>query len=183
MRIRKNILGGLLFCSGVLGVLCAPMAAYAHGDEASFEAPAGNYIADIGYDPTVFTAGYYTRFDFNLKTAKGVDGRAVPFDEVWVRIKDQDNTYLAAGIRKESVGPTTLLYYFASPGKYSLEASFRNANGDEVAAVSFPIVVSPSATSSQLNGYILDGVLVFFGIVLGAWGAWLVVRRSKSATV
>ncbi len=147
-------------------LLCAalPLFVSAHGDEASWEVPAGNVIADVGYDPEVFTAGTSARFDFNLKTTDTA-GTAVPFDEVWVRIKAKDDTYLATGLRKESFGPTTLVFLFATPGEYALYASFRNANGDEIAAATFPITVG--ADSGGTNGLYLYVLLAAAGVAIG----------------
>ncbi len=170
--------------------VCAvtPRAAEAHVTGSSWQVPAGQYFVDVGYDPVAFVAGFYTRFDFNLKkTASTTDvGDNIQFDEVWVRIKDANNTYLATGVRKESIGPTTLLYLFTTPGSYTLDASFRDANGNEIAAASFPITVGASASSANLYEYALYLGLLVVGALLGAAGGILFSKRRnlrKSSTI
>lgn len=139
----------------------------AHGDGSSWEVPAGKYIADVGYEPDEFVAGQPVRFDLNLTQSAGDTSTAVPFAEVWVRMKSTDTTYLATGVRKQTIGPTTLLYTFAAPGSYSLEASFRDTNGNEIASASFPVSVAASPDAASTQGVGTSMGLVLGGVALG----------------
>lgn len=149
--------------------------AHAHTTGSFWQTKVGEYYADIGYDPTVFVAKQYARFDFNLlKNATDVD--SIPFVEVWVRIKKEKQTLLATGIRKQPIGPTTLLYSFESPGQYSLDVSFRDTEGNEISAASFPITVIPKEgdTTSENIQRIL---LLLLGLAVGAGGMFLVQSK------
>lgn len=152
----------------------APHFANAHGDGASWEVPSGEYVADVGYDPGEFIAGEYTLFDFDLKKS---DSTAVAFAEAWVRIKSTNDTYLATGIRKQPSGPTTLLYTFTTPGNYTLEVSYRDANSNELAVVSLPLTVGEGdKAGSSVWLFCLVSVLV--GMVAGTVGSSLFSRRK-----
>jgi len=162
----RSIIQNIIFIVPVL-LACIPFVASAHVTGASWEVPAGSYTADVGYDTTTFVAGNSSRFDFNLKTAPGTTSTPVNFAQVWVRITEPSGTDLATGILHQPIGPTTLLYSFANSGEYTLWASFRDPDGNEIAAASFPIAVSPSPSGGMLQGAALYIVLVVGGVVLG----------------
>lgn len=162
----------------LLASMSGAPAASAHGDGASWETPVGQYVVDVGYEPDEFTAGETTRFDFNLKQGSGEDAPPVPFAEVWVRLKGTDLTYLATGVRKQTLGPTTLLYTFVKPGDYSFEVSFRDESGKEAAAASFPVTVAAGemgATSSLWLVYFAPGLV--FGVVLAS--LFSIIRKLR----
>ena len=131
--------------SGVIVfVLCvcvaAPTYAGAHGAGASWEASSGPYVVDIGYDTQNFDTESSIRFDFAV-WADGTKTVSADFGQVWVRVVGKTDTQLAVGLIRQSVGPTTLLYRFQVPGEYSFNASFRDAEGKEIAAAVFPFTV------------------------------------------
>ena len=160
MKLRRYGIPALLF----VAVFVPALAAHAHVTGASWELKQDGYVVDVGYDPTTFDAGSYTRFDFNLK--KESDSSQVDFAEVWVRIIKDKDTYLATGLRHEPIGPTTLLYVFPQAGSYTLEASFRTDDGTELTVASFPIsATSDAGTSLSIVVFLLVGILV--GIAAG----------------
>ncbi len=150
--------------------------ASAHTTGASWELPVGDYVVDVGYDPVQVVMGQYERFDFAVwkDAAKTVP---VNFAEVWTRVVkiDTKETLLATGIREQPVGPTTLLYEFLVPGQYSLEVSFRDADGNEIVAASFPIAVSPGEGARA--GYVVPAGCAFLGAIVGAALVYLYVRK------
>lgn len=150
----------------LLAIIGGPFTARAHTSGSFWEVPAGDYFADVGYDPAIFVEGRYTRFDFGLFKDRADTG-SIPFAEVWVRIKKEKNTLLATGIRTQPIGPTTLLYTFQNAGNYSLETSFRDKEGVEIAAASFPITViaEEGVDTAQLMYSML---LLISGAITGA---------------
>ena len=159
---------------GALLLIATP--AHAHVTGASFTSTTTPYVVDIGYDPITFTAEESERFDFVLRDEK--TGNPVPFDQVWVRITDGDNTLLATGLLNQSIGPTTLLYVFGGPGEYKLQPSFRNADGDEIAAATFPISVAASSDTSFLSTYAPWLLFCVLGLIGGFLLARFVFRRG-----
>lgn len=151
--------------------------AYAHETGASFTATTTQYAIDIGYDPASFVAGQSVRFDFVLNEEK--TDAPVAFDQVWVRITDADNTLLATGLLHQSIGPTTLLYVFSDPGSYKLESSFRNADGDEIAAATFPIHVQSLRQGYWSYGILLNCGVLIAGVVLGVVLAKLFIKKKE----
>lgn len=149
--------------------------AHAHIGGASFAATTSPYVIDVGYDPVQFTADQSTRFDFVLSDEKTNERRN--FDQVWVRITNEDGTLLATGLFRQPFGPTTLLYVFAKPGAYTIASSFRDASGNEIAAASFPLTVTAGEGQSQTSKYALYLGLFIAGIALGAGGAQLLKPR------
>ena len=152
---------------------------YAHVTGASFNSTSSPYVFDIGYDPVTFTAGEYERFDFILRDEK--TGNPVPFDQIWVRITNDDNTLLATGLFHQTIGPTTLLYVFPAPGSYKVEPSFRDADGNEIAVTSFPITVtSGGGVGGTVEQYaILSGVFMA-GCLIGAFGLRALLKRKRA---
>ncbi len=166
-------------CTGLLFfvVVLVPVSpASAHGEGKSWEYKAGHYLIDIGYDSDIFVAGNYVRFDFDLKDQKTLEPSAAA--QIWVRIlKNGEGTLLATGIHDQPVGATTLLYVFPEKGDYTLEASFRDDSGHDIATTSFPISVQePTAAAPYIN--IISIALGCVGIVFV--GFWLgTIYRSR----
>jgi hypothetical protein len=142
---------------------------FAHSTGASWHATSTPYTIDVGYDPVQFIAGEYTRFDFTLEDEKTGDAR--PYAQVWVRVVRGSDTMLATGLFHQPVGPTTLLYSFAEPGAYTLETNYRKSDGEEMATVSFPIVVDATQTnpSSPLFAWLLPFIT---GCIAGMLGLY-----------
>lgn len=157
----------------VFALLAMTAPAFAHTTGSSWNVPSGPYTVDVGYDPITFVAGQYTRFDFLLWKGPANTSPPAPFDQVWIRIQKEDDTLLATGILKQSVGPTTLLYEFTQPGSYTLEASYRDADGNDIATSSFPITVE----GGQGGTPILMPLMLF---VIGAVvGGFIVLMRTR----
>lgn len=164
------------FLIGIFLLLFAGAIVDAHTVGASWEKQSGSYLIDVGYDAPSIVAGQSVRFDFNL-WKDSAESASADFVHVWVRIIKDKGTLLATGIYHQSIGPTTLLYTFADAGSYTLEASFRNAGGDELASALFPITVSEARETFPI--YVLYAAV----FLLGAGGVWLfryLPSRSKS---
>lgn len=180
MMRTYNILHIVLIWSFICAViLSAGTKVEAHVTGASFTSTSTPYVVDIGYDPINIMTGQYARFDFVLRNEK--TGNPVPFDQIWVRITHASDTLLATGLLHQSIGPTTLLYVFAEPGTYKLEPSFRDADGNEIVAASFPVTVT---SSSGIGGVVQQYVVLFTvfvaGCVLGALGLRTYAKRKRS---
>ena len=167
---RSSTIGIVAFsalCFATVAIGSAP--AYAHTTGAYWEVPVDGYTADVGYDPMVFTAEQYTRFDFNLWKGATTSGESADFSQVWVRILRNTNTLLATGVFRQSVGPTTLLYVFPGLGDYSLDTSFRNADGDEIAHATFPISVGTGSAQGLRFSFLTFVVSTALSLLLGAF--------------
>ncbi len=162
----------LLALAGVLAVF--PLTAHAHTTGASWNITSGPYTVDLGYNPLTFIAGEYASFDFLLWKGPANTGEQTDYAQVWVRIIRDKNTLLATGILHQTYGPTTLLYSFAEPGDYTLEASFRTESGDEIAVATFPLSVSPASDQLPLGPYLLP----LLSGVCGLIGGFLLTRFS-----
>lgn len=146
--------------------------ASAHTTGSSWNVADGEYTVDVGYDPALFTAGEYARFDFLLWRGPANTGEEAAYSHIWVRITNDDkDTQLATGVMRQEIGPTTMLFAFPEAGAYVLETSYRDADGNDIAKASFPIqVAAPSGALrlSQLASLVGAAVL---GALVGALGA------------
>lgn len=167
MRIRTI---QLLF---LIAALVPFSQADAHALGASFEATSTPYLIDVGYDPEVFETQRSARFDFELRDLESRD--YVTYDHVWVRIIREKRTLLATGVRRQDIGPTTLLYLFGEPGTYMLEVSYRRIDGEEFASTSFPLTVVPGKDDFP-TWWIVPSIIALF---VGA-GISMVLFRIKS---
>ena len=181
-RITMNSFRHTLSVSGaLLSVGCAlllPLITNAHTTEASWNVVAGEYTIDLGYDPVAIVTGSGQIFNFILWKGSDDTGTQVGYSHVWVRILRDNDTLLATGIAHQSIGPTTLLYTFDMPGAYTLEASFRNADGEDIASATFPIAVT-SAQGSVLPAALnpVGIISLLCGLLLGFVLAFFFVRR------
>lgn len=148
---------------------------FAHGTESSWNIPSGSYTVDVGYDPSTFVAGQYTRFDFLLWRGGEKTNSSAAFNQVWIRIQKGGDTLLATGILKQPVGPTTLLYEFTTPGSYTLDASYRDAEGNDIATSSIPITVEGGRGGSPI---VLPLMLFIAGALLGGFLVFVRMRVS-----
>jgi hypothetical protein len=167
-----------VFVAAVCAISFYAFPVLAHTTGAFWSVPVGAYTVDVGYDPVSFTTGQYARFDFLLWNGPADTGTQADFAEIWVRIIGDNNaSLLATGIWKQPYGPTTLLYEFAKPGTYTLETSYRNADGKDIAVGSFPITV----VASNEGGVSLRSAVPFlFGVLVGAFAIALWGRRKTS---
>ncbi len=172
MRIKSVLTLIIPLCILALGAGSAS----AHVTGASWEKPDGANTLDIGYDPVSVTAGNYENFNFKLRTT--ATSEPVPFAQVWVRIITNKNTVLATGLFDQPIGPTTLLYQFEVPGNYTLEASFRDADGNDISTGSFPFTVAPAGSSSEK--FLLFAGIFITGIALGAGGLYVFFRGRRA---
>lgn len=119
-----------------------PALLFAHGMGASLEAVVGEYTIDIGYDPREVRAGERVLFDFSLLEKE----LPAEFDRVWVRMKSGDVTYLATGVGKAAIGPTTLLLVLPeeAAGTLQLLARFER-EGIPVVEKDFSVDVLPAS--------------------------------------
>ena len=167
----NKVLSAFVFAC-VVGFVASPAIATAHATGASYNQTIGAYTADIGYDPVTFTAGESTRFDFKLWKGATTSGEEAPFAQIWIRIVRDKNSVLATGLWDQPIGPTTLLYEFETPGNYVLEASYRDASGNDIAVASFPISVMAANQNSLLANIAICASL----IALGAFAGILVMK-------
>jgi hypothetical protein len=172
--------GSFSLLTGLTAALVAAFAvsaasASAHTTGLSWVATSSPYVIDIGYDPSEFQAGLSARFDFLLQDEKTSD--SVAFDHVWVRLLHNNVTVLATGVRRQELGPTTLLYRLMESGIYTLEASFRDSEGSDLAVGSFPVTILADPES---KGPVLSSLLLFVaGLCVGAVALFLWGRRRK----
>lgn len=139
-------------------LICTPLLAFAHSSGLSWQSPSGSYVVDVGYTPDTFSVGTAITFDFILRQELTP---VTPYSHVWVRIVHNKETLLATGIVRQAVAPTTLVYMPLLPGDYVLEASYRDADGTEIAAASLPFsVAEDAATSTQYLWYIFAGAAI-----------------------
>ena len=173
----KYILTAVSFVACTLYSCLFPVPVYAHATGASLYATTSPYVIDVGYDPTVVFAGESTRFDFVLASEK--TGASVPYSQVWIRIKDEEHTLLATGIFRQPFGPTTLLYVFPKPGTYTVQPSYRDADGNELAVASFSVVVqSAQEGDSSRQILLLTGALLIGGLI-GGLSTRFVTRSTR----
>lgn len=154
----------IFFSLTLLSVLF-PGSVFAHTTGASFYSTTSPYVIDLGYDPVVAFSGESMRFDFVLSNEK--TGSSVPYAQVWLRIKDEHQTLLATGIFRQPFGPTTLLYVFPKPGTYTIQPSYRDKDGNELAVASFPIEVQSTQGGVSLYIILMYGGVLLAGVVLG----------------
>lgn len=148
-------------------VLASPQGVRAHGSGSSWNASVGMYTVDVGYDPETLQVGRATRFDFLLWEGSAGAGTQAAYEQAWVRIvREGQATVLATGIWHQSIGPTTLLYQFDRSGEYTLEVAFRDADGKDIAAASFPIAVDAASDGAPGNKRALLAALLC-GIIGG----------------
>lgn len=165
LQVCANIVGVVVCSLLILSLSTSP--AIAHVSGASWNATSTPYIIDVGYTPDRFVAGEYAVFDFLLWRDAANVGKPVDFTEAWVRVLRDKETLLATGIRRQQLGPTTLLYTFANPGEYSLSVSFRNQKSDELAAAEFRFKVLSKDSSWKLGSYLLVLIALGIGVSIG----------------
>lgn len=149
-----------------------PQVLFAHGEGVSLEKTVtGGYI-DIGYDPDPFLAGGKLLLNFDLLQEKG--GTRIPFDRVWVRMHKNNVTYLATGISRATLGPTTLVMQLPEVAAGDITISVRFEKGDGVLAeADFSIHVQAATRSFDIP---LLSIALLLGVIVGAGSLYLVRR-------
>ncbi len=174
----SGVLLGTLLSVGSASVL-APQHVLAHSLGASFEATSSPYRVDVGYDPVDFLAGDASRFDFDLREESGP---ITDYDYVWVRITKEKKTLFATGIERQTLGPTTLVYTFDTPGDYVLHVSYRQG-ADVMAEASFPFTVLLSDSGPAIPADALMGFGIGAVLSIAAASLWLRLRRVPMRNV
>jgi hypothetical protein len=171
----------VLLAALAAAVLSLPLLAHAHSTGAFWGMQDGAYTLDVGYEPATFVEGRYARFDFLLWKGPADTGTAEGFTQVWIRIMDADKqTLMAGGIWKQPYGPTTLVFTFPKPGQYTLEASYRDADGDDIAVATFPIMVEADGHA----GIPLGSVGFFIaGLAAGSLALFIAGKRKQRTSV
>lgn len=161
-------------------LLCAaPYTVLAHATGVFLTAQDSGYTLDVGYDPAAIVAGQYVRFDFLLWKGEADTGTPTDFTQAWIRvISPGKQTILATGVWKQPYGPTTLLFTFPTPGTYLLEVSYRDEEGNDIAASSFPILVNANTASSSFPLGVAGAFAA--GIAVGALALFIILRRRYS---
>jgi hypothetical protein len=155
-----------------LAALLLPLAALAHGDEASFEKTVGAYFVDIGYSSPAPAAGEAVAFDFKL-TKGGTDAQ---FDDVWVKVEEGNDVILATGLYNAPFGGPRLSYSFPKAGTYTISTRYETKDG-ALAEVSFPLTVSADTEAAvPHDNSAWFGVL---GLIAGAGAAFAYGRFAK----
>ena len=144
-------------------VLLVPKYVLAHATGESLEKTVGEYVVDIGYNPTIIEVGSPIVLDFNLLLSE--TGENVLFTDIWARIVKQNKTVFASGIHKPTFGGTTMVYTFPEAGEYELMLRFQE-EGNKIVEASFPLTVEsmPGAGPNPFP-WVLLGVLA--GAVAG----------------
>lgn len=174
ISVRHSVIIGALV---LLFLLACAARVDAHGLGASFEATSTPYIVDVGYDPVDFVAGYSSRFGLELlNEARDI----LEYDHAWVRITREGVTVLATGIAKQSLGPTTLLYVFQTPGEYTLHVSYRTEE-DVLAEASFPIQVVEDGRFGSFSPWIAAAFVAGFLLATVAFVAWRRIMKKPVA--
>lgn len=158
----------------ILGVLCMPLLADAHGTGPSFEQTVGEYIVDVGYEPEALSGG--DTLLLNLGLLHAADRTSADFSSVWVRLKSGDRVLLATGVHASAEGPTTALIEVPK-NISSLTVLLRYENDDEsLAETSFDMAVKNTDSIWRKASYEMLGLLLV-GIVIGAGGSWMWLRK------
>lgn len=148
--------------------LLFPVLALAHGSGASLETISNGKLIDIGYDPVELVAGERMVFDFELYQEDGVTD--VEYDRVWVRVEGNRETFLATGVGKATLGPSTLLWRLPNPAPENITIHARyELKGETLAQGSFEVPVTP--VEVDYLPYALSG---FAGVLIGIFLSLLV---------
>lgn len=151
----------------------------AHAGAFSYEEKVGTYYVDVGYTIEKPIGGDHLVFDFNLFEGGSIDSAEAMYDRVWVRISYEKEAFVATGVSRQPVGPTTLLFNVPKGWAGDMEVFVRYEKGPEsLAETTFTIPVLPGSTESALT----TGMPMFVGIFLagglvGGVLVWIVGRR------
>lgn len=148
----------------LLGVVATPIVS-AHSSGASVEREVGEYLIDIGYEPTAPTAGGTVRMDLELyELATGAD---VPYTDAWILIEKSNKTYFAGGVPKARIGATGFSYLFPEAGEYEIYVRYQQ-DGEKVVETTFPFTVNESDGAANTDGGPLTtGLAGLAGLVIG----------------
>lgn len=174
----SSLLGAIALAGSVMFLM--PHHVLAHAVGASWNQAVGPNTIDVGYDPLAMTTGVSQRFDFILWKGATTSGEQTDYSHVWVRIYDDTDTRLATGIMHQPFGPTTLLYMFQLPGNYTLEASFRDKDSNDIAVGKFPFTISSDDSSYSIQSTTIGLLLVALVLCRGIWMYWRRLRPSRT---
>jgi hypothetical protein len=146
------------------------------------------YTGDVDYDYTVIEAGKPGRFAFNLFKGDVVDvaGTGVEYDDVWVRVIQQDESkngkaIFTGPILKPLFGGTGMILTLPEAGEYTMHVRY-NKDDTKIVEISYPITVydlevKPKFTFTfeffvGLGGGFLVGILLLL--------PFLIFRKPKT---
>lgn len=148
---------------------------HAHGAGAEITDSVNGYIVDIGLSSEGFTAGDLSRFDFVLIDEE--TGEEVPFSDVWVRINQGREVFLATGIHRPELGQTGISYAFPSAGEYQVNIRYQR-DGETLAEYTFPVTVTGSSEGgSPLGDKRVLGILLGT-VVIGLGAGFFIGKKS-----
>lgn len=163
MRRWWNIAVNILFLSIML--LLAPVVTFAHQTGASYNKVVGPYLIDIGYNPAFLELQTREAFDFRLWQAASMS-KMVPFDDVFVQIKQGDTVLLSTTSRKQDIFYPTLIYTPTVAGQLSMYVRYE-LGGKEVTEVTMPLtVIDPNDLSGLLKVTITTVGIFLLGYAL-----------------
>lgn len=152
--------------------------AHAHLSGYSFEQIVGEYKIDIGIEKERPLVGESTKFNLLLVNK---DNTNAPYEKVWVKLTQGQKVYLATGVSKARIGPTTLVYDFPKEGVYELYVRFEN-EGINKAQATFNITVEPDPeVKKPLPNWLMGSASLILGIILGG-ALTRVVHKRKPKT-
>lgn len=161
----------------ILGAMCMPLLAGAHGTGPSFEQTVGEYIVDVGYEPEALSGGDVLLLNLGLLHA--ADRTSADFSSVWVRLKSGERTLLATGVHAPTEGPTTVLFEVPKD-LLTLTVSVRYEKNDQtLTETSFDVPVQSDTPASPGVWYGAVGMLV--GIFVGVGISWVVFFRKSTS--
>ncbi|MDO8521301.1 MAG: hypothetical protein Q7S52_04250 [bacterium] len=160
----KSVITKLFFLTLFAGI---PLALYAHGGGQAVQQESGEYLITLDAVSEQIHSGTAERINFEIE--RFVQGEAVSFTHVWVRMIDPSGNFFFAGnISAAQEGFVTgMSYLFPSPGTYGITARF--LDGERVVAeAELTVPVAEGGTKEVLNREWLLRVLFFVAGLLFA---------------
>lgn len=138
-----------IFCLIVVSLAILPVhQVQAHGAAGlTVTGTVDGFTGDVDYDYTVIEAGKPGRFAFNLFKGDVVDvvGTGVEYDDVWVRVIQQDESkngkaIFTGPILKPLFGGTGMILTLPEAGEYTMHVRY-NKDDTKIVEISYPITV------------------------------------------
>jgi hypothetical protein len=170
--MKKNLLLRLnISIISIVMILSLPFFVFGHGDGESLEKEVDGYLIDIGYNTPEFIAGSSVVFEFDISKEE----ESIDFDDVWVRISEDNKTIFASGINNAEFGGARMTYSFPYEGAYEFSVRFQNGS-ESIAEAVFPIEVLPNSDKEGSQNWILTALL---GALVGAVAGGAAARLMK----
>jgi len=149
----------------------------AHNLGSSIETVKDGYLIDMGYSPEVITNGTQTRFDYALYDHETME--AVPFDNIWFRIEQNNKVYFAGGLTRQNFGQTGMTYRFTEPGNYELYIRYGTGTNSIVETTNMFQVLEAPDTRSIADKIADNAAGLGSGLFIGLGLMWFISRRNK----